>query len=81
MEIKCPFKHKDVRPIDAAIIDAVFCLDQAGKLKLTLSYYTQVQVGVQLSRVFLEDLCVYTNNEVHIVEDVEYDYDSCIHLI
>lgn len=60
MESKCPFKHKDVRRIDAARIDPDFCLDQSGKLKLNHSNYTQVQVEGHVNKVFLGEIFVFT---------------------
>lgn len=65
LEIKCPYKYKDVDPIEAARIDAKFCLDKDGNLKTTHQYYTQLQLeihvnhllGVEVGDLFVRPYC------------------------
>ena len=78
LEIKCPYKYKDVDPMEAARIDSKFCLDEDGNLKTTHQYYTQLQLEIHVNHLFgveVGDLCVYTNKCIHIVEDIKYDKD------
>ena len=64
--------------MEAARIDAKFCLDKDGNLKTTHQYYTQLQLEIHVNHLFgdeVGDLCVYTNKCIHIVEDIKYDKD------
>ena len=70
VEIKCPFKHKDVLPMEAAKSDPDFCLDDKGHLKETHAYYTQIQLQEHVNRMEVGDFCVYTNKDLHIVEGI-----------
>ena len=49
VEIKWPYKHKDRSPLEAALIDSSFCLDQAGNLKTTHKYYSQMQLQMHVN--------------------------------
>ena len=51
VEIKCPYKHRDVRQMEAARSDPGFCLDKEGILKATHSYYTPVQLQMHVNRM------------------------------
>ena len=70
VEIKCPFKHKDVLPMEAAKSDPDFCLDDKGHLKETHAYYTQIQLQKHVNRMEVGDFCVYTNKDLHIVDGI-----------
>lgn len=70
VEIKCPFKHKEVLIMEAAKSDPDFCLDNKGNLKERHAYYTQVQLQIHVNRVEEGDLCVFTNKDLHIVEGI-----------
>ena len=55
VEMKCPYKHKDRSPLEAAQIDSSFCLDQAGILKTSHKYYSEMQLQMHVNRVLCGD--------------------------
>ena len=55
VEMKCPYKHKDGSPLEAAQIDSSFCLDQAGNLKTSHKCYSQMQLQMHVNRVLCGD--------------------------
>ncbi|XP_036002672.1 uncharacterized protein LOC118565784 [Fundulus heteroclitus] len=63
LEIKCPFKHRDVAVEEAAIIDKDFCLDATLHLKENHRYYTQVQMQMFLTKSQYCDFVVFTKSE------------------
>ena len=73
VEIKCPYKHKDRSPLEAALIDSSFCLDQAGNLKTTHKYYSQMQLQMHVNRVLYGDFVIYTLKEIKVNEMILYD--------
>lgn len=73
VEIKCPYKHKDRSPLEAAQIDSSFCLDQAGNLKTSHKYYSQMQLQMHVNRVLCGDFVVYTLKELKVNEMIPYD--------
>lgn len=60
LEIKCPFKHRNVSPEDAAASDAQFCLDANLKLKSTHNYFYQIQGQLLVTQRKYCDLIVWT---------------------
>lgn len=73
VEIKCPYKHKDRTPFEAARIDTSFCLNKGGNLKSTHKYYSQLQLQMHVNRVTFGDFVVYTEKELHVNEMIPYD--------
>ena len=51
LEIKCPFKHREVHPLKAAEQDKQFCLSTNGELKTNHKYYSQIQLQMHVHRV------------------------------
>lgn len=76
LEIKCPFKYRDVRVTD--IRDKAFCLQQnnAGKLELSRShnYYIQVQGQLAVCKKQYSDFVCWTKHGIH-VECIQVDSD------
>lgn len=56
--------------MEAAKSDPDFCLDGKGHLKETHAYYTLIQLQTHVNRMELGDFCVFTNNDLHIVEGI-----------
>lgn len=61
LEIKCPFKHRDISVQEATRIDNEFCMNTEMKLKQTHRYYTQVQFQMY---VFNCNFCGYDKPNV-----------------
>ena len=76
VEIKCPYKHKVRSPFEAAQIDSSFCLDQAGNLKTSHKYYSQMQLQMHVNRVLCGDFVIYTLQELKVNEMIPYDKHS-----
>lgn len=66
VEVKCPHKHRNVDPLDAAATDKEFCLTAAGDLKITHKYYSQVQLQMHVHKVQYCDFVVFTSISVHV---------------
>lgn len=70
VEIKCPFKHKDVNISEAVERDDKFCLykDDNGVIKLRVdhSYYYQIQTQLYVCQKDYCDFVVYTTKALHI---------------
>ena len=60
LEIKCPFKHRHVTPLEAALTDKMFCLDINMNLKENHRYYTQVQFQMAVFNTDYTDFVVMT---------------------
>ena len=73
VEIKCPYKHKDRTPLEAAQIDSSFCLDPAGNLKTNHKYFSQMQLQMHVNRVLCGDFVIYTLKELKVNEMIPYD--------
>lgn len=73
VEIKCPFKHKDVSPLTAADIDNEFCLNADGYLKENHKYYTQIQIQMYANKLSCADFVVYTNKDIVINERIPFN--------
>lgn len=73
VEIKCPYKHKDRSPLEAAQIDSSFCLDPAGNLKTNHKYFSQMQLQMHVNRVLCGDFVIYTLKELKGNEMIPYD--------
>jgi len=44
-EVKCPYKHRDVTPLEGASLDKDFCLTVNGTLNLPIMlYYSQIML-------------------------------------
>ena len=56
VEVKCPYKHRNIRPLDAAATDKEFCLTADGHLTINHKYYSQVQMQMRIDRVRYCDL-------------------------
>jgi len=45
VEVKCPYKHRDVTPLEGASLDKDFCLTVNGTLNLPIMlYYSQIML-------------------------------------
>lgn len=60
LEIKCPFKHRNVSPQDAASSDSKFCLDKKLRLKVNHNYFYQVQGQILVTKKKFCDLIIWT---------------------
>ncbi|XP_021342823.1 uncharacterized protein LOC110443137 [Mizuhopecten yessoensis] len=60
VEIKCPYKHRDITVQEAAIKDKDFCLDATLKLKKKHRYFTQIQMQMFVTNCHYTDFVVYT---------------------
>lgn len=65
MEIKCPFKFKNVDPIQVAAQEEMFCLDVDGSLK-NHEYYAQVQGQMAVTKAKYCDSLIYTTIDRHL---------------
>jgi len=75
LEIKCPYKHRDIHPLTAAHRDDDYCLATDGSLKVKHKYYSQVQLQMFVHKVDYCDFVIYTNVACHIcriVHDKEF---------
>lgn len=60
LEIKCPYKHRDIPVEEAAKKDKDLCLDQSLQLKKGHQYYTQVQLQMCITNCQYCDFVVFT---------------------
>ena len=68
VEVKCPFKYKDVMPTHpTALQDTQYCLDGQGNLKQKHPYYCQVQTQMLVTSVEVCDLVIWTSSGMHII--------------
>ena len=69
VEVKCPYKHRDIKIVDACN-DRAFCLytDESGlqQLKRTHDYYYQIIGQIALTGAQFCDFIVWTNLEIHV---------------
>ncbi|PFX34305.1 hypothetical protein AWC38_SpisGene888 [Stylophora pistillata] len=76
VEIKCPYKHKDVCLSEASMVDRTFCLEQKNgilSLKKSHQYYYQVQAQLYICDVDYCDFVVWTPKDIHIERIVPND--------
>lgn len=84
IEVKCPFKHKDVTVPQAAKSDKNFCLDANLTLKTSHRYFTQVQMQMFITNCQYCDFVVYTKCQPEasmVIVRVPIDLDFCHKLI
>jgi len=60
LEIKCPFKHKNISVQEAASSDKGFCLTTDMKLKTSHRYFTQIQFQMLVYDLNYSDFVVFT---------------------
>ena len=80
-EIKCPYKYRDLAPIDASK-QSDFCCKLAtrsdgtsvSELKRTHPYYSQIQGQLAVTERKWCDFVIFTNKGIS-VERIEYDHD------
>ncbi|XP_048734036.1 uncharacterized protein LOC125650107 isoform X2 [Ostrea edulis] len=60
LEIKCPYKHRDISVEEAAQKDGDFCLDKSLQLKTSHRYFTQVQMQMCITKCQYCDFVVFT---------------------
>ena len=79
-EVKCPYKHRQITPQEAARVDPSFCCelvkfengDERMQLKKNHIYYCQIQGQMAVGRRLWNDFIVYTTKGIHI-ERVSFD--------
>ncbi|CAG2215690.1 unnamed protein product [Mytilus edulis] len=84
IEIKCPYKHKDITVMQAASSDKDFCLDKSLHLKTNHRYYTQVQFQMFILQLTFCDFVVYTKckpSPSMVIVRVPIDVNFCHALI
>ena len=57
---KCPCKHRQVTPMEAALADNAFCLDENMNIKPKHRYYTQIQFRMSVFNTMYTDFVVMT---------------------
>ena len=77
VEIKCPFRAKDKKISDLISDHALELLDEAGQLKRSHSYYTQVQVYMALTGTDICDFVLWSplDKETPNIQRVNFDRD------
>lgn len=81
LEIKCPFKYKDLRSTEILQIqDTTFCLDAYGNLKKTHQYYDQVQTQMLVTNYTQCNFVIWTEPGLVIVS-VPRDEDHIANLL
>ena len=83
LEIKCPFKHRNITVREAANNDRDFCLDANLQLKPSHRYYTQVQFQMYIANVDHCDFVVFTKSEQPsmVIVRIVRDNDFCDKLV
>lgn len=75
LEIKCPYKYRNVEPCEAAV-NKDFCCELVGddtlKLKRNHNYYYQIQGQMAISSRKWCDFVIYTNKNIS-VERISFD--------
>jgi len=80
VEVKCPYKHKDIMPLDAATSDSDFCLTSDGHLKTSHKYYSQVQLQMYVHKVLYCDFVVLTEIGLCVTR-VNYDANFAVDVV
>lgn len=81
LEIKCPFKYKDLCSTEILQIqDTTFCLDAYGNLKKTHQYYDQVQTQMLVTNYTQCNFVIWTEPGLVIVS-VPRDEDHIANLL
>ena len=66
LEIKCPYKFRNLLPADTAKFDSKFCLDTHGNIKENHEYYTQIQGQMSVTSAQYCDFVVWTTKAILI---------------
>ena len=69
LEIKCPYTHRNITPLEAAKSDSGFCLSESNgilKLKESHQYFCQVQGQMAVCGAKWCDFVVYTFKGMHL---------------
>ena len=84
VEIKCPFKHRNVTVQEAAATDKDFCISSSLSLKSNHKYYTQVQFQMYITKCQYCDFVVFTKCKPApsmVIIRLCIDVDFCKNLI
>lgn len=76
LEIKCPYKYRDVHPLE--VVNQDFCLHRDGRrvqLKRSHDYFVQIQGQMAICEKEYSDFVCWTSKGVH-VERIPYNPNS-----